>query len=506
MKRIVLYFTVFFILASNSLLQADTFKNLTTGDSFIGFRTTKQASGKTLVFREDLNQFAPIDLSDYEVTYGIEGRRDSVMVISITQPEILLSQVVSQQIADSIYKAADSGTRALVIKIDNPGGKGAYMRSITEAIMTVQKRTDCSIAAYITGGQNGGAFSAAAIIALACDTVYMSPNAVIGAVGPISPSAVTNEDYISHLNLYTPDSLATTVLPDIKNRPPALAKALIDKYTTVVEVRDLAGNTFVVEQAQRTNDQTVVRVICEGLTQSSGDTASIVQGLRKLLNLTATEAVRLGVADKIVNSYSEVMTDLGLSDTQTVRTPGTERTIKKFNAAKRNINQLLTGIQQNENRIAILQDQAATIEDMIRTGTRIRQQNESNYPVNTNETRHPGSRTLRYSSTPLHYYDSQLNNQNQNRILMGSERQQEQDKYQAKSVTTEEPTGNIQQVQYELIRLLNSTLPMYRRAIGISRRWPGALPPNVTEQSLQNAMDFAQTMLINIHRLLNTSQ
>ena len=508
MKRIVLYLTVFLILASNSLLQADTFKNLTTGDSFIGFRTTKQASGKTLVFCEDENQFSPLDLSEYEVTFDAKGRRDSIMIVSITQPEILLSEVVSQMISDMIFKAADTGSQAVLIQIDSPGGNGIYMRNITQAIVSVRERTGCPVAAYLSGGKSGGAFSAAAVIALACDKIYMSPNAAIGAVGPITTAAMNNNEYLNNINMYAPDSLATysiyaSSLASSQNRPPVLAKAMVDKSTIVVEVRDLTGKTEVVEQSQRTNDQTVIRVISEGIAGGSlGNAPDAIQGFSKLLNLTATDAVRLGLADKVVNTYPEILADLGLNDVQTVRAPDAEKMIRKFNASKRNINQLLMAINENEERISVLESQISTMEEMIRTGVRLRQKNKSNYPVNNDQYNERSGQTTQRNSTNRTVTNSVV--RGGNRRIIGTD--SNINPYQTESITTEEPVGNIQQVQYELMRLLNDTIPMYRRIIGIGRRWPGALPATVSIQSLQAKLDSSLVMLNNVQRYLSMIQ
>lgn len=508
MKRI-LY--VLCLLAFAAPLSADTFKKFDSSETFTGFTTTKQAAGKSLVFREDQNKFIPIDLAEYEIDFDAKGRRNSVMVVSLNQPEVLLSEVVSQSVSDSIQKAADTGTRLIVVQIDSPGGNGAYMKNVAQTITMVRERTGCPVAAYISGGEYGGAYSAAAVVALACDRIYIAPNAAIGAVGHLTSAAMTNEEYIDYITTFNPGSLATysvyaASLALAQNRPSVLAKALIDKQVTAVEVRDLTGRLSVAEQSQRTNDQTIVRVICEGLSQplASIEPANAMQGFSKLLNLTAEEAVRMNMADKVVSSYTDILSDMNLAEVQTVRAPGAEDAIQKFNAARRSLNQLLTGIQQNENRLAVLQDQASKIEEIARTGVRVRERNEANYPLNGNNR---GYENNAYEPYQPYQRNPRLASGNTTVRRRGEVvRYDDRDPYRGQTVITQEPSGNILQIQYEMAQLLNETIPMYRRAIGIGRRWPGALPSGISQQTLEQAMTSSQTLLTNVRRYINTLQ
>lgn len=505
MKRM---FCLLSLLALAAPLAADTFKHLDSGETFHGFRTTKQASGRTLVYRADQNKFTPLDLTEYQVSYGPEGRKDSVMVVSVAKPEILLSEVVSQMVTDSIQKAADTGTRMIVVQIDSPGGNGAYMKNIAQTIVNVRQMTGCPVAAYISGGEYGGAFSAAAVLALACDKIYIAPNAAIGTVGPLTTAAMRNEEYMDSINTFSPDSLATystyaASLATAEDRSPVLAKALVDKSVTALEVRDIQGSIAVVEESQRTNAQTVVRVVSEGISSSPtpADPAGVIQNFGKLLNLTAAEAVRLRMADKIVSAYPEILADMGLSDVQTVRAPGVEDTIQKFNAARRNLSQLMAGIQQNESRVTVLREQIDRIEEIARTGVRVRERIEGNYPINGGSRRYRDDRSDPYRNPRL------ADGGNVYRDPYGrTTRYGERDPYRGETVVSEEPVISVQQVQFELVQLLNETIPMYRRAIGISRRWPGALPPGVSVQTLEQNMDVTQNMLISLQRYLSTGR
>ena len=176
-----------------------------------------------------------INLNDYDVVANSSGRKDNAVVVPITQSEVLLSQVVSEKIAETIIDASNKGPQAIIIQIDNPGGRGDYMKIITSAIT---QTTNCPIVAYISGKQYGGAFSSAALIAQACDTIYISPTASIGAIGPFTGAGVSDEDFANYIATYCSESLASysiyaTALAHKHNRQPLLVRALIDKRLSV---------------------------------------------------------------------------------------------------------------------------------------------------------------------------------------------------------------------------------------------------------------------------------
>jgi membrane-bound ClpP family serine protease len=258
------------VLAAGLSARADTFNNNQTAELLYGFRTLKTTADKTLVYNENEKKLSPIKLDDYEVTLDNNGRRNSVVLVSITDAEALLSQTVTKTICDAITKAANSGPRFVLVKIDCPGGRGEYMKEICS---TLTKIDICPTVAYISGGPFGGAHSAAAAIALACDRIYIAPNATMSALGPfVSTSSGHSE--MDFLKIYSPDSLATysvfaATLAENKKRPGILAKALLDKRIGLVEVVDTSGNQTVVQKDALLSNQTVVKTLCEGLAPSS---------------------------------------------------------------------------------------------------------------------------------------------------------------------------------------------------------------------------------------------
>jgi len=180
-RKIIFVLTVVYFCFG--VVAADTFKHRQSGEEFDGFATQKSMRGKTRIYNEQKNGFEAVKLADYEITYNAKGRRSNVVVIPIIQQEVLLSQTISLKLAKTIAEASNKGPLFIVIQIDSPGGRGAYMKNICAAIT---QTANCPVVAYITGKEFGGAYSAAAGVAVSCPKIYISPNASIGSSAPVS--------------------------------------------------------------------------------------------------------------------------------------------------------------------------------------------------------------------------------------------------------------------------------------------------------------------------------
>lgn len=488
---------------------ADTFRHRTTGETFTGFRTHKKSVGRVLVFHAEQNKSIPLDLSEYEIVRDEKGRRDTVMVIRLEQPEIMISEAVAREAAAAILKAADQGPKAIIIQIDLPGGQGGPMRQIAEAITTAIDDTGCRVAAFLPGGQYGGAFSAAGIVAIACETIYIAPTAAIGAVGPLgSVEAKTDEEFLRFLDTYAPNTLASfsvyaATLAQRGNRPELLAQALVNKQLSIAEVRSVDGKTSLVEVSRRQENQSVVRMITEAMPEPSSSASSPLRSIGKLLSLPSAEAVRWKLADKQVASLGEVLTDMGLTGSSIVNVGGLTSIIQKFTTAKKNLDQILTKIQAEEERVGTLEEHLDTLEKMALTGTVTREvtrggQYES-YRRGTarlvdNERlwdRYYNERDYRDTDIPL-----------QDRYGREITTRERSGPRARERVIEEQPTGDIPEIRRQLIAVTAEMIADYQRAIGLARRWPGALPAGVTLETLQKNLLSAQTLLTTHQRRL----
>ena len=492
-----------------SLAGADTFKHLASGETFTGFRTHKKSGDKVLIFNAQLNKFLPLDLTEYQVTTNEEGRRDSVMIVKIDQPEILQSEAVSRVVSESILKTADQGPKALIIQIDSPGGQGPYMKMITEAISAAIETTGCRVVAYLPGDRYSGAYSAAAVVALACEQIYIAPTASIGAVGPMVTSAMSNEEYTRYLEAYSPDVLSTfsiyaASLAHKYNRPELLARALVDKQLAVAEVRNSDGKQSLVELSQRQEDQSVIRMVAEGLPASStqyGTSEAVIRDYSKLLILSSTDAVRWKMADKQAPTIQDVLGDLGLDKAPTVTASGISNVIQKFATAQRNLNQLITKIELEEARVATLEEHLAEMEKIALTSPVTRELNSGGQYINIRR----GSVRLRTVDRLREDYYNERDTRSGDIPLQdryGREiRLRDQEGFtDRQQIISEQPSGNIQEVRMQILAVLNEMAGDYQRAIGLARRWPGALPLGVSVKTLQENLNSAQALFNSIQR------
>ncbi len=490
-------------------LNADTFKNKQTGETFYGFRTQKSTANQTLVYNDSTKKLTPLNLHDYEISMDDKGRRNSVVVVPIVQAEVLLSEAIAKTVSEAIAKASNTGPRFVLLKIDNPGGQGEYMRDICSAL---SKTDNCQTVAYISGGTFGGAHSAAAVLALACDKIYIAPTAIISSVGPFMDAS--GDDFVK---TYSSDTLASfsvfaATLAEQHQRPALLAKSLLDKKMSIVEVTDTDGKRTWIEKSLRQPTQTIVKTICDGVSappQSSDSQASqsaIPADIHsRVLNLTASEAVRLKLADRIANSIEDILADMNAPDAQMANTPGIDTVVKQFAAARKNIRQRLARIEVLEKRTSTLEEQLDKLEEQIRTTPTTRTQTTGRggaYGRRGNVTL--GGNNAIYSGTEIDAtnYDqianrpfNTTNNPDQYNMVRRNHGPQDN---RSESITSSEPSVSSERARVELSYVLSDLITEYRQTINTARRWAGSLPPGVQVQTLEKNMNSAMALSENL--------
>ena len=466
---------------------ADTFKHKESGEIFAGFATQKTASGKTLVYNSDESKMTPVVLSEYDITPDSKGRRNTVSLLLLDRPEILLSDAVSKKVAAAIINTSNKGPQAIILQIDGPGGRGESMKTIADAVSQTQ---NCPVIAYISKG----AYSAAAVVALACDKIYIKSTAEIGAVGSGTGKSVRDQSYGEFLSIYNSDSLLSyssfvTTLAQQHNRPELLAKALIDKRVSIIEVANIDGSREFVANEDRQPTQTLIRTVCEGMPATESDSISLSDIVGKVLNLTAKDAVELGIADDTAESVREIPDAMGLTEVKLTPVSGVKKIIKKYTAARRNIADGLFRIEQYERDIEILSNQFSTIDNQLRTGTQTRKVNQGD----------PGYSSNRRRKTFPSDYDQEAYGVavSRNRRSRNTDRDSLP---HSQTVTTEEPRVNIEMVYDQLTTALRDVVSEYRRTLNLVDRWPGGLPPRVSKASLQKNMDSASVELDRLYR------
>lgn len=316
------------LLLSVTSASADTFVNSETAETYHGYATGKENAGLSEVFTTEKGVIN-VNLNQFKVTPDRTGRNNAVALLEI--PAQIALGMETTAFEDAIKDAVSKGPLFILIEIDSPGGRVDFAIRMCTAIADVK---NCDVYAYINGGSNGGAYSAGAAIAMACDKIYMAPGTALGAATlismneegkPVDIKEVLGEKVGEKMSSGWRNYLAS--LAENNNRPTVLARAMEDKDIEALEItRD--GKKVFVDSVNKKPTDTVVK------TWSKKGS---------LLTLPAKEAVECGMADKIygnrqdlLQAYdattAEILPDKSMEKARKLREK-IERSIKKINAS-----------------------------------------------------------------------------------------------------------------------------------------------------------------------------
>jgi len=178
----------------------------------------------------------------------------------------------------SLREAASIRASAVILDIDTPGGRVDAAWEIIDAV----RDADVPVYAFV----NRRALSAGAMIALSADRLYMMPGSTIGAATPVVGSGEkASEKMVSAMRS------EFRALAEERGIDPLIGEAMVDETVEVPGVVD-AG---------------------------------------KLLTLTASEALALGVATEEVDGYEQLLSAAGLEGAATIDTrPNWTENIVRF--------------------------------------------------------------------------------------------------------------------------------------------------------------------------------
>lgn len=324
----VLKLTILLCLAGLVNCPADTFTHRQTGEVLHGYATQKTINDKRVIYTVEKG-IQQMNLAFYDIHRDSTGRNDKVIIISIT--EDILLQIEAEAFEKAIVEASNKGPLFILLEIDTPGGRADLAQQMCAAIT---KTDNCPVIAFVKGGKYGGALSAGAAIALACDKIYMAQNTVIGAAtiitltdsGPTDIKKVLGETVGEKIRSAWRNSLAS--LAQKNNRPALLAKAMENKDMEVVEVQE-NGNRIFIEPIDKKPAQAVVK------TWSKKGS---------LLTLTAADAAQCNMADKVVGSQAELLADLGAAGTKLLHNTDTQKAREKFQLVMRRFKKIHSSV------------------------------------------------------------------------------------------------------------------------------------------------------------------
>jgi len=344
---------VLIVLLSFADCFADTFVNRLTGETFNGYVVNIKRGDKTQV-RIGKNRVEYLDLSQFNITRNPLGRKDRVSVFSFTGTIDLICEV--EAFEKAIVDAANQGPLFILIEIDTPGGHTDLVQRICTAITQTD---NCQTIGFVSGGRFGGAFSEGAIIALACDKVYMKQGTTIGGQSlrtkTSSGSQAAAENYTPLNGAASEQQWRSYVssIAELRRRPILLVNAMVDEGIEVIEVID-AGQHLLIDRKTRKPAQTLVTTWSE-------------KG--SLLQLTADQAVEHGLADKTEASGDQLFAELDAANAKKIPDRNMLAARRGYEQAHRAIDRILSTISGLENDAAALVTQINSLEaDISRMG------------------------------------------------------------------------------------------------------------------------------------------
>jgi ATP-dependent protease ClpP protease subunit len=327
MRRFAAIFT-FAVLAWQAGCFGDTFTSREGGQVLHGYATQQIVENKTVVYTQEKG-LVHLDLAAYIVRRDRMGRRNNVIIIPMK--EGIMLEIETEAFEKALVSASNKGPLFILVEIDTPGGRVDLAQRICGVIT---KMDNCETVAFICGGKYGGAYSAGAAIAFACDKIYMAKNTAIGAAaavvqtpaGPVDVEKVYGETIEAKISSFWRGYLAS--LAEQNYRPGLLAMAMADKDIEVIEV-DEDGRRIFLEPVNIKATQKVVH------TWSKKGS---------ILTLPAADAARCGIADKVVNSRNDVLLDKEAINASIIVNNDAREAMRKFERVKLRFEKLMDSL------------------------------------------------------------------------------------------------------------------------------------------------------------------
>lgn len=199
--------------------------------------------------------------------------KKKVMVMEIrAEIDVRMARYVELALAHAEKTKAD----IIIVDMDTFGGALDDTKNIIEEIQGVKKPVWVFI--------NADAASAGALISIACDSIYMSPGASIGAATVVTQ---TGEAAPDKYQAYMRGIMRSTA--EEHGRDPRIAEGMVDESFEIEGIKK-AGNVITF-----TTSEAIKHGFCEAKVESIGEILT-----RNKVGAYELETFRLGVAEKII--------------------------------------------------------------------------------------------------------------------------------------------------------------------------------------------------------------
>ncbi len=231
-----------------------------------------------------------------------ETGRPTVIVVPVSGE---VGPGLARSVKQALRKGHEYRDVVFVLEIDSYGGQVGAALDIVDTVLNVRPARTI---AYV----KTKAISAAALIALACQEIYMNEGATLGDCEPIvmtlgGPKTVGEK-------VQSPLRAKMRTLAEANGYPSRLAEAMVTKGAAVYRIESVDGVRFV--------DSAQVAELDLDSQAVAGRTT--VVGTGQLLTMSASEALTYGFSSRTVGSLEEVLGTLGTGDYRLLRMPSSQ--------------------------------------------------------------------------------------------------------------------------------------------------------------------------------------
>ena len=321
-------FLIIIIFALSAGCFADTFTRRQTGQILHGYVIQKNIGNKTIV-RTTEEGIQQLILSDYNIEQNHLGRQNKVILLPIKKP--IQCNAETESIEKTIIDASNKGPLLIILELDCSGGNLFAIKPICE---TIAKTENCPVIAFVSGENSKGVFSASIMLALACDKIYMTPVASIGAAA--ASQSKDNYDLRARFGQTIGEKFTSAyrgyvaALAQQKKRPKLLAMAMVDKEIEVLGVLE-NGKVSYIEPVNKKPGQTTQKKWSKNGT---------------LLTLSTDNAVKGKITGSKVASRTERLKQLNAADAEIVIENKHLKIGKDFGIAVKKLKQTMEKIEQ----------------------------------------------------------------------------------------------------------------------------------------------------------------
>jgi membrane-bound ClpP family serine protease len=320
---------------------ADTFTDQKTGEVLHGYIAGKGDTGTIKAVTQEKGE-VELNAAKYSIVRDGQGRKNKVAVLAIDGAILLECQ--TKALVKAIAKESSDGPQFILIEMDTPGGRLDLAKEICAAI----DGAGSDVVVFIKGGKYGGAISAGAAVALACNKVYIAKTAVFGGATVVTMQnnqladirKVAGDDVGEKISSIWRGSMAS--MAENRGRSGLIAKAMVDRQIAVTEVSRDSKRMFVEPQDMKAGDVVVKKWNSRG----------------RLITLTGEEAVKSGMADAIAESRQDVLAGMKVADATVAEDKSVPAALTQFNGAKARKEQVVRSLNAKFELLASEQTRA----------------------------------------------------------------------------------------------------------------------------------------------------